>query len=254
MQIAYASERGVGSANEDYAVCGANWAVVLDGATAFPGVESGCIHDVPWLVHRLAAALAVRMLGDAAPLEDILASAIEEVRGQHIEECDLDNPDSPSSTVSMARVSGARLDYLILADSPIALWHPEKGTRVFEDERIANLPGGRPYTRELVRSCRNSPGGFWVASTDPAAAYHSVRGSVDLDPGTEIALFTDGVTRLIEFYQHTWDSLFSLLRRMQPAGVIASVREAEIKEAPLYGKRHDDATVAHVTSIVSEPD
>ena len=38
------------------------------------------------------------------------------------------------------------------------------------DDRIAHLPGGRPYTIELVRSLRNQPGGFWVASTDPEAA------------------------------------------------------------------------------------
>lgn len=254
MQISHASEQGIGRANEDYAVCGANWAIVLDGATALPGVESGCIHDVPWLVHRLAAALAARMLGEKTPpLDDILAAAVEEVRGLHVETCDLTNPDSPSTTVAIARVSGTTLDYLILADSPIALWSPKKGIQVFEDERIANLPGGRPYSRDLVRSCRNSNGGFWVASTKPEAAYHAIRGSIELEPDTEIALFTDGVTRLVEFYQYSWDSLFDLLRRLQPSGVISSVREMETREKPPYGKQHDDATVAYMTSIASQP-
>jgi hypothetical protein len=249
MQISHASARGVARVNEDYAVCGTNWAIVLDGATAFPGVESGCIHDVSWVVHRLAAALAVRMLGEAMRLDDMLAAAIEEVRNLHIETCDLANPDSPSTTVAMARVSGGILDYLTLADSPIALWNPRKGMQIFEDERIANLPGGRPYTRDLVRSSRNSSGGFWVASTKPEAAYHAITGSIELQPDTEIALFTDGVTRLVEFYQYTWDSLFELLRRVQPEGVIAAVRDMEIKERPSHGKQHDDATVVHITSV-----
>jgi hypothetical protein len=40
------------------------WAVVLDGATAPEGVDSGCIHDVSWLVSHLAAAITRRMLLD----------------------------------------------------------------------------------------------------------------------------------------------------------------------------------------------
>lgn len=251
MQISCASQRGVGHANEDYVICGSDWAVVLDGATALPGVTSGCIHDVPWLVHNLASALAVRMLGETVPLDDVLATAIEAVCFSHAQTCDLHNPDSPSTTVSMARLSGATLDYLVLADSPIALWHPEAGTRVFEDERLANLPGGRPYTRELVASCRNAAGGFWVASTKPEAAYQAIRGSVELDSHTEIALMTDGVTRLVEFYHHTWDSLFDLLRKRQPEGLIAAVREMERAQEPPTYKRHDDATVAYIRAIAA---
>lgn len=249
MQINHASERGDGSSNEDYVLCGADWAIVLDGATAFQGVESGCIHDVTWLVRRLAAALAVRMLRNTAPLDEILAAAIQEVSSLHVETCDLANPDSPSTTVAMARISGAILDYLVLADSPIVLWHPQRGIRVFEDARIANLPGGRPYTYDLVRSCRNRPGGFWVASTRPEAAYQAVRGSIELEPGSEVALFTDGATRLVDFYGHTWDSLFTLLRQVRPAGLIASVRKREARDKPPHGKRHDDATVVHMTAI-----
>jgi hypothetical protein len=149
----------------------------------------------------------------------------------------------------MARLSGAALDYLVLADSPLVLWHPEKGTRVFEDERIANLPGGRPYTPDLVRSCRNMPGGFWVASTKPEAAYQAVRGSAELGAGTEIALLTDGAARPVEFYNYTWDSLFALLRKLQPGGFLAAVREMERNQKPPRGKQHDDVTVAYLTAI-----
>lgn len=247
MQISYASERGVGDANEDYAVCGANWAVILDGATAMPGVESGCIHDVPWLVRQFAAALGVRMARESVPLADLVASAIEEVRSVHAGSCDLSNPDSPSTTVAIARVSGGVLDYLVLADSPIAVWHSNETVQVLDDDRLARLPGGRPYSRELIRSCRNAPGGFWVASTKPEAAYESVRGSMRLGPDDEIALCTDGVTRLVDFYGYSWRSLFALLQTAKPGGLIAEVRKMEQAKRLPHGKQHDDATVVHMT-------
>lgn len=252
MQISYASEPGSSRANEDYAICGLNWSVLLDGATAMPGVDSGCIHDVPWLVQHLAAALAWRLtLGTTTALDDILAAAIEEVCAAHSDTCDLSNPDSPSSTVAIARVTNsATLDYITLADSPIVLWNSrETSVQVFEDQQIAQLPGGRPYTVELVRSSRNNLGGFWVASTKPDAAYHAIRGTTDLKPGAEVALFTDGVTRLVDYYGQTWDSLFNLLRDLQPQGLVKFVRDMERQEKVPFGKRHDDATVAYMTAI-----
>jgi len=88
-------------ANEDYAAAGPDWAVVLDGATHFGGVDTGCIHDVPWLVGHLAAALAEQLILGAANLPEILFSAIEITCSAHAGTCDLANPDSPSSTVAM---------------------------------------------------------------------------------------------------------------------------------------------------------
>src|SRR5882757_5656098 len=99
MRITYATESAPGHVNEDYAVCGNEWAVILDGATAPAGIDSGCIHDVRWLVRQLAAAITARMPATAAPLADLLAEAISDVRQAHGGACDLDNPDSPSSTV-----------------------------------------------------------------------------------------------------------------------------------------------------------
>lgn len=258
MQISYASEGAAGHANEDYALCGNNWAVIFDGATPQPGIDTGCVHDVPWLVHQFAAALAPAMLNEAAklndaaklneqgrPLADILADGIERLREQHAGTCDLANPDSPSTTVSMVRISGSKLDYLTLGDSPIVVW--DNGARVFLDDRLAHLPGGRPYTRELVRSCRNQPGGFWVASTDPHAAYQAKHGSME-NAGFEVGLFTDGAARLVDFYRYSWDALFELLRRSGPANLIATVRAKERENKPPHDKQHDDATAIHITT------
>jgi hypothetical protein len=247
MQVTYASESTPGRVNDDYAICGPDWAVVLDGATAPAGVDSGCIHDVPWLVRHVAASLSNGLSVSQSPLTDILAAAIEDTRNAHADKCDLTNPDSPSTTVSMVRVVGKNLEYLTLGDSPIVLWEPGRDTQVFIDDRTAHLPGGRPYTFELVRSLRNKPEGFWIASTVPEAAYKAIIGTVELHPESEIALFTDGVTRLIEFYDYTWDGLFAQLRAVTPKTLIASVRDIERERGTPYGKQHDDATAVHIT-------
>lgn len=76
MQVTWASEAGRKRPNEDYAVTGPDWAVVLDGATAPPDTDSGCIHDVRWFVRQLAAAVAARMPTAALSLADLLAEAI----------------------------------------------------------------------------------------------------------------------------------------------------------------------------------
>jgi len=239
MQIAYATESAPGHVNEDYAICGSEWAVVLDGATAPDGVDSGCIHDVPWLVRHLAAAVAGRILLDSASLPDLLAASIEETRAAHGATCDLGNPDSPSSTISMVRVRNDAADYLTLGDSPIVIRGTDQILTPIADDRLAHLPGGRPYSLGLVRSLRNKPGGFWVASTDPEAAYRAVAGSVSFEAGAGIGIFTDGVSRLIESYSYEWEHVFSILETSGPGGVIELVRAAE-RERPLRGgKRHD---------------
>jgi hypothetical protein len=247
MQITQASEAAPGLVNEDYAVCGSGWAVLLDGATAPPNVDSGCIHDVPWLVRHLAAALARRMIAESkSALDELLASSIDEVCAAHAGTCDLANPDSPSSTVSIARISGAEFQHLTLGDSPIVLWNSEQGARVFMDDRTAHLPGGRPYTVELVRSCRNQPGGFWIASTKPEAAYRALTGTAELGEEDEAGLFTDGASRLVDFYGYSWDAFFDTLRRLGPLGLIQTVRASERAQRLPHGKVHDDATAVHI--------
>lgn len=247
MQITHATESTPGRPNEDYAVCGDDWAVVLDGATAVPGADTGCIHDVRWLVHHLAAAVTRHLVLDSAPLPDLLAASIEETRAAHSATCDLGNPDSPSSTISIVRARGDVLDYLTLGDSPIVVCTADQRIITAIDDQLAHLPGGRPYSVELVRSLRNQPGGFWVASTSPDAAYHAVTGHMATEPGTEVGVFTDGVSRLVESYGYEWEHVFSVLETSGPSGLIALVRSVE-REQPLSGgKQHDDATAVLMT-------
>ncbi|GAB3208517.1 Protein phosphatase 2C [Marinactinospora thermotolerans DSM 45154] len=245
--MTYASERGVGARNEDYAAAAMDWAFVLDGATAAPGVDSGCRHDVRWLVERLGAALAWELSAARRPtLPDALAGAIERVRADHGGGCDLGNPDSPSATVAVARRAedGAGVEYLVLADSAVLLPDPDGKVTVVCDDRLDHLPGGRPYSRELVSASRNVPGGFWVASTVAEAAHEAVTGSVRCeDP--RFALLTDGCTRLAEYYGHPWSSVWEHLDEHGPDSLISWVRAEERRHGVPRGKRHDDATALY---------
>lgn len=100
-----APDRRPPAVNEDLVLTGPDFVVVLDGASAPPGVDSGCRHTVAWLVSQLATELAPPLLShSSAPLTDLLTDAIAAVRATHAGTCDVTNPDSPSSTVSMLRI------------------------------------------------------------------------------------------------------------------------------------------------------
>ncbi|GAA2447280.1 protein phosphatase 2C domain-containing protein [Actinomadura vinacea] len=242
MRVSYATEATPGLVNEDHVVAGPGWAVVLDGATSRPGVDSGCAHGPGWLVRRLGGALAGRLASeDGRPLADLLAESIKSVAGAHSGECDLDNRDSPSATVAMLRW-GRTVQWLVLADSPVLL---DTGDEVhaIRDDRVEHLPS---YTIEAVRAARNSPGGFWVASTKPEAAYEALAG--EAQGVRRAALLSDGAARLVErFGLLEWDGLLDLLGTEGPGGVIRRTRVAEREiRADGRGKRFDDATAVFV--------
>ncbi|MEO5878509.1 MAG: protein phosphatase 2C domain-containing protein [Streptosporangiaceae bacterium] len=250
MRITYATEPTPGGVNEDYVVTGPGWVAVLDGATMRPGLDSGCVHGVAWLVRRLAGELAQRLAVELeTPLPDLLADAIKATCTAHAGTCDLDNPDSPSSTVAILRAHGGTLDWLALADSPILL---DVGgeIRVILDDRVAHLPD---YSLGAVRVLRNGPGGFWVAGTLPDAAHEAVTGSVPLADVRRAAVFSDGGSRLTEWFGLLdWAGLLDLLDREGPAELIRSTRAAEAtltreRRAVLRGKHHDDATAVLVS-------
>ncbi|NRQ37859.1 protein phosphatase 2C domain-containing protein [Nonomuraea sp. NN258] len=248
MKVSYASLAGSARPNEDLVVAGPTWAAVLDGATAAAGVDSGCAHDVPWLVSRLAAGLAQALLADPGlPLAGALEHAIRTAMTAHGGGCDLGNPDSPSSTAAIVRWAGDRVEYLVLGDSPVVLRHRDGRVTVAGDDRLDRLPGGRPYSLDLVRRSRNTAGGFWVASTAPGAAHEAVTGSVEAAGLAGAGLFTDGVGRLVDWYGWTWESVAGTVAAQGPESAIRAVRAAERAHGPVTGKPHDDATAVWAT-------
>ncbi|WP_350279927.1 protein phosphatase 2C domain-containing protein [Kribbella sp. HUAS MG21] len=236
-----APDRRPPAVNEDLVVTGPDFAVVLDGATAPQGVESGCVHDVAWLVRQLACQLAPPLISrSSAPLPDLLAEAIAGVRASHADSCDVSNPDSPSSTVAMVRLHPHHVEHLVLADSPVVLRSPTGQVTVHSDDRIELLP---ERTLDAVRRSRNQPGGFWVASTEPKAAYEALTGTTDRADTDAIALLTDGASRFTERYGHTWDELFDVLTTDGPRRLIDRVREYDAAAPAPRWKRYDDASV-----------
>lgn len=228
--------------NEDFVLAGQDFVIVLDGATPVAGLETGCIHDVPWLVRRLGLALAQGLTasGDVS-LVDILERAIQRVCDAHADTCDLDDPNSPSSTVALLRVRGGRADYLALADSSVVFRMSDGSILPVTDDRLDRLDD---YSVAGVAAARNTPEGFWVASTKPEAARHAVTGSVDLGsrPVRSVAVLTDGAATLVERHGRTWGQLFGILD-LGPEELVRRTRVVdEGATVEFRGKRHDDAT------------
>ncbi|MEV8377452.1 protein phosphatase 2C domain-containing protein [Kribbella sp. NPDC056861] len=234
-------------------ISGPDFVVVLDGATAPAQLDSGCVHSVAWLVARLGTQLALPLLARSeAPLADLLADAITAVRRAHADTCDLANPDSPSSTVAMVRVGDEQVEHLVLADSPVVLRAPDRSVTVLADNRVDLLP---EYTFEAVRRLRNQPGGFWVASTEPKAAYEAVTGTTNRAAVELVALLTDGASRYSERYGHSWEDLVDLIDTAGPKTLIDQVRQYDAAADPtaFRGKRHDDATAVLCRLRQTEP-
>lgn len=248
MEFAYATEPGSDRPNEDHVVVGARFAIVLDGVTQLPGLDTGCVHDPVWLVRTLGSCLAeVLAVDPTAALDRILATAIDGLCGLHGGGCDLTNPNSPSATVAMVRERAGRVDYLALCDSSV-VFDTGGGLVAVHDDRAATLPA---YDRETVARLRNRPGGFWVASTNPAAAAEAVTGSVARDGLRRMLLCTDGVSRLTEFFDLSWADVFRMVERSGPRAAIDAVRAYEAARPELLArpgrkriKQHDDATLA----------
>ncbi|MBC6459518.1 protein phosphatase 2C domain-containing protein [Actinomadura sp. HBU206391] len=250
MQITYATRAAPGLPNEDHVVAGPDWVVVVDGATAVPGLDTGCVHSVVWLVRNLAGALAVRLTTEPeADLRELLAAAIKTTCEAHAGSCDLTNPDSPSATLTMLRRRGDELDWLVLADSPLVL-DVNGRIEVIIDDRVARLPG---YTVEAVRAARNDPDGFWVAGACPEAAYEAITGALPVTSVRRAGLFSDGASRLVELFGLLdWHGLLDELDGAGPVELIRRTRAAE--QAAIEagrdlrrGKPYDDATAALVT-------
>src|ERR1051326_6465196 len=142
MQIAYATRAANPDVpNDDYVLAAETFALVLDGATAPAGIDSGCIHDVPWLTAQLASHQA-RLLAAKPELElrAVLRESIMRTRASHAYTCDLTNRDSPSSTSALARVRGDRFEHCVLGDSGVVIQHVDGTVTAIVDDRTSYLP------------------------------------------------------------------------------------------------------------------
>jgi hypothetical protein len=266
MQVTLASRRSPdATSNEDFIAATASVVVVIDGASVPPELGTGCTHGTAWFARRLGAQLLALLSSEAdrSPA-DSLAQAVTDVAALHSDTCDLDHPGSPSATVAVLREQPDAVDYLVLGDTTI-LVEESAGVRVVTDDRLEQVAavqhgamhqhatGSADHARsfaELVteqRRHRNHPDGFWVASTDPAAAQHAL---TDTAPRTGLhraAVLSDGATRLVDrFGLLDWPGFLNALAEQGPAAIIARIRAAEGSDPDgrrwPRGKRHDDAS------------
>lgn len=266
MQVTIAAEPGSpGRPNEDSTATGPGIFVLLDGATA--RTETGCVHGVSWFASHLAEGIK-----NHAPLgpAGALAAAISRTADLHRDTCDLSHPGTPSAAVAIVQVTGRIMRYLVLGDVTVVIDSVD-GIRVVSDQRVSRtataeraaadaMPASDPEkAAALVRmkhaelAVRNVPGGFWVATTDPAAAEHALTGDVPVSEIRQVAVLSDGAARAVEFGLYDWPDVLDVLRDAGPDALIRQVRGAEASdpEATRWprNKISDDATAAYITAI-----
>jgi Protein phosphatase 2C len=258
--------------NDDFVAATTDAVVLLDGVGTPAGSHSGCVHGVAWFVRQLGTTLLAQLAGDDhTDLPACLAAAIVHVRGLHERTCDLSHAGTPSTTVLAVKQTATTLDYLVLADSVLAVDRGDE-VQVLTDPREAeigrelrrhmdSLSGGtgehaaahREYV-ERLRAFRNRPGGFWVASSEPEAAAEAVTGSIPRRNVRAAALLSDGASRLADRFElATWIEVFKTLDAHGPEALLRQVREAEDGDPAgarwPRGKLRDDATIAYCTMV-----
>lgn len=267
MRISLATEAAsIKRPNEDFVAATDDVIVLLDGATVPGNLETGCRHGTRWFARQLGSEIFTRLVGRPdVNLADCLADAIKALANRHSDTCNIAHPGHPSATVIMVCERPHGFEYLVLADSTLVI-ETESEAKAITDNRLAqvaieqrkNLRKYPPNTAErdaafaeltaMLRQHRNKPGGFWVAATDPEAAYHAITGTEDHDAVRSITAMTDGGSVIVDrFGSLDWTELVSALREAGPDGLIRMIRNLERSDAACQrwprSKPHDDATV-----------
>ncbi|WP_441251016.1 protein phosphatase 2C domain-containing protein [Kitasatospora sp. McL0602] len=258
-----------GRTSEDFAAATPEALVLLDGASAPVGMESGCRHGTAWYVRRLGVHLLARLTDRSdRSIAECLADAIAETAALHGGRCDLGHPGTPAATVVAARLHGSSLEYLVLGDSMLVLQYKDESVRPIGDNQRfsggdelrrqiwATVPGSDEraalHTRYTlaVRAARNTGRGPWIAAATPRAAGHAETGFVRLDDLRAVAALTDGAARWTDrFALGSWADALRLLGESGPGTLIGEVRAAELTDPRCErwprGKAHDDAAALY---------
>ena len=236
--------------NEDVALVQDSVLVLLDGATAPQCIDTGCRHGVAWYAHQLAHSILNHAQAIRTPLADALASAITDTNAIHRHTCDLSNPESPSSTVVIARLTDHEVESLVLADSSLIVHRHNDQPLVVSDHRLQQLKTGSQGPPTLS-TMRNQPGGFWVAQTDPQAASNALINRWPLAGLSGLTALTDGATRPVDVFQtRTWTTYAAELATVAPLSILADIRSTEDSDPDRLrwprAKTHDDATISQI--------
>jgi hypothetical protein len=267
----------VRAVNEDLGVARPTVAWVLDGATGVgqtrqtPGQT-----DAEWYVERLSAALLDRVHRTDDSLTAVVRDAVSEVSATFesvASGTDVDPASEPSAAGVVIRVVGSTLEYLALCDCSLVVHRNGQLVDHVTDTRIESLEAqslsaferhrasglDAEAAREAVvptlrehRRRKNTPGNYWVFSTDPAAVDHALTGTVAVEAGDEVCLLTDGLARLVDTYDHftDWSGVAAALDDCDLEVLFDRLREIEYADpdADAYPrlKWADDATLVRL--------
>ncbi|MFK0244485.1 hypothetical protein ACIQUM_07290 [Amycolatopsis azurea] len=232
--------------------------IVLDGASAFAPVP---ISPATY-AHTLGGTVRDHLDRDpGVDLADALADAITDTTAR----LGLSAGASPSSTVTVLRRRGDHVDVLVLGDNLVVL-----PGRTITDPRLGNLdlPERGRYRRRLAdgggfddthrallialqrrqATYRNRAGGYWIAETDPAAAYHALRATIPIDQIPWAVLATDGAYTPMRHLDIADWAAISALPEPELRDILARCQSWERDVDPgaralVRAKRHDDKTL-----------
>ncbi|MGY4103591.1 hypothetical protein ACW2Q0_29115 [Nocardia sp. R16R-3T] len=256
--------------DEDHLFVTQSGVAVLDGATSHLSVNGPTGGQY---AEELGNALveALDQENELTSLVAILEGAID--RTIAALQLERGTQEAPSCTVALIRTCpSGRLDLLLLGDSTIAVGNSDGTTELITDTRLQELglPEADLYKARLLsgggydeahRSIlvklqraqqyrRNRLGGYWIASTDPAAARHAITATRAAGATDWVALATDGAAECIDAVGARWpdvaasgnSELANLLYRCHIWEAEADPNGVERPRA----KRHDDKTIAVV--------
>jgi hypothetical protein len=239
--------------------------IVLDGASAFGPAAISPAAYADRLGTEIASAINA---SPAGLLPQIVATAIAATATA----LNFSAADGPSSTVAIARVNDGTADLLLLGDSYIA-FRAHDTTTVLTDDRIDHLglpqatlyrerlaagsgygPAHAATLRELQagqRARRNIPGGYWIASASPEAAYYAITHTLPVESLEWIALATDGAA---DTARHLGLDDWGAIARCDKATLTGLLQRCHDWEGTTdpdgrqypRAKRHDDKAIAAI--------
>lgn len=234
---------------------------VIDGATN----PDGDPRDTIAYTRTLACTLG-QLAAETSSLRDMLAKAITAAARSAVRACD--SAALPSAAIGIMRHHPDGTGEAILLGD-ITLTYQPAGTSEpvsISDDRlnsIATIERDRfiaattdqsvssaqrlHLRRKLVaaeRACRNQPGGYWIASADPAAAAHAL--SFTLPPGTPALLRSDGADPA----GHTDPARLLSDTSLNPAELLADIHASQLAA----GQITEDATIVCMTSAQGTAD
>lgn len=249
------------SVNEDALTYGADFGIVIDGATGLNGIHlTSGESDAAWMSSRLAGLLSQELAESSAGTADVVRHCAARIRDELVGfGYDADDPDAfPSACVSIVRLLDDALECYVLGDSPLYVQMKDRDGGYVElyDRSVPNRDGAivarmkelsrteNCSVREALafvgdslrknRSERNTEGAYWVFDPTGTGADRALVERFKLDEVKSVTLMTDG-------YYDVFDTF----------GIVGSVDELLAAEEP----KDVDALLARMVEAAgSDPD